>query len=79
MLVVVGLIVGTRLWIIRRIDLPMWGDSYQHAMIAQLLVDHKGLFESWAPYAELTSLNYHFGFHAAAAALGWFWALQLER
>jgi hypothetical protein len=51
MLLVVGLIVGTRLWIIRRMDLPMWGDSYQHTMIAQLLVDHKGLFETWLPYA----------------------------
>ena len=79
MLVVVSLIIGTRLWVIRRLDLPMWGDSYQHTMIAQLIVDHKGLFESWSPYAELTSLNYHFGFHTIVAVYSWITGLSLPQ
>lgn len=79
MLLILGLIVGTRLWAIRRLDLPMWGDSYQHTMIAQLLVDHNGLFENWAPYAELTSLTYHFGFHTLAAVYHWVTRLPLPQ
>jgi hypothetical protein len=59
------------MWAIRQLDLPMWGDSYQHTMIAQLLVDHNGLFESWAPYAELTNLTYHIGYHTLIAVFHW--------
>jgi hypothetical protein len=79
MLLVVSLIIGTRLWVIRRIDLPLWGDSYQHTMIAQLLVDHGGLFQSWEPYAELASLTYHFGFHTFVAVLHWVTRLPLPQ
>jgi hypothetical protein len=46
---------------------PMWGDSYQHTMIAQLLVDNRGLFSSWQPYTELQTFTYHFGFHSLVA------------
>jgi hypothetical protein len=57
----------------------MWGDSYQHSMIAQLLVDNNGLFDTWFPYAELTSLNYHFGFHTVVAAFHWITGLSLPQ
>jgi len=56
---------------VRTIDVPMWGDSYQHTMIAQLMVDNKGLFDSWEPYAPLTSFTYHFGFHSHVAIFEW--------
>ncbi|MFV2043810.1 MAG: hypothetical protein ACC700_11325, partial [Anaerolineales bacterium] len=46
-------------------------DSYQHTMITQLLVDNRGLFDSWEPYAALQTFTYHFGFHAGAAAFSW--------
>jgi hypothetical protein len=61
----------TRYWVIRSIDYPLWGDSYQHTMMAQLLVDHQGLFKSWAPYAEMQSFTYHFGFHSLVAVFHW--------
>ncbi len=77
MLVIVGLIIVTRLWAIRRLDLPLWGDSYQHTMLAQLLVDNQGLFASWAPYAELTNLTYHIGYHTMIAAFHWLTDLPL--
>jgi hypothetical protein len=57
----------------------MWGDSYQHTMIAQLLVDNNGLFNSWAPYAELQTLTYHFGFHTYAAVFHWITRLSLPQ
>jgi hypothetical protein len=71
LVIVLALVFGVRLLVVRTLDAPMWGDSYQHTMIAQLLADNSGLFESWAPYAELESFTYHFGFHSAVAALHW--------
>ena len=65
------LVLGVRIWITRDLVAPMWGDSYQHTMIAQLMVDNGGLFDSWEPYAPLTTLTYHFGFHANVALFHW--------
>ena len=60
-----------RLYVVRDLPTGLWGDSYQHTMIAQLLVDNGGLFESWAPYAPLTTFTYHYGFHANVAFFHW--------
>jgi len=49
----------------------MWGDSYQHTMIAQLLVDHGGLFDSWEPYTPYHGLGVHYGFPVTAALFSW--------
>jgi hypothetical protein len=69
--VVMGLVILTRFWTVRTIEIPLLGDSYQHSMITQLLVDNGGLFTSWQPYADLNTFTYHFGFHTAAAAYAW--------
>ncbi|MFC2054071.1 hypothetical protein ACFLV7_07205 [Chloroflexota bacterium] len=71
LLLVIGLVFAVRFWVIRGLDAPMWGDSYQHTMISQLLVDNNGLFNSWEPYAELTTFTYHFGFHTLVAVFHW--------
>jgi hypothetical protein len=71
LLVTMGLVFGVRLLPVRSLDAPMWGDSYQHTMIAQLIVDNGGLFDSWEPYAPLQTYTYHFGFHAAVAVIHW--------
>jgi hypothetical protein len=75
----VALVVLTRFWAIRSLDLPMWGDSYQHTMIAQLLMDNGGLFTSWQPYAELNTFTYHFGFHSAVAVFDWITHLDITK
>ncbi|RME43034.1 MAG: hypothetical protein D6791_16435, partial [Chloroflexi bacterium] len=49
----------------------MWGDSYHHTLIAQLLADHGGLFQSWEPYVPLRSFTYHFGFHSNVVLFHW--------
>ena len=67
-----ALIFAVRFYVVRSLDVPMWGDSYQHTMVAQLLMDNGGLFSSWEPYARMQSLTYHFGFQTAAAVLAWF-------
>jgi len=65
------LVLAARFWSVRTLDLPMWGDSYHHSLITQLLSDHGGLFDSWAPYAEMQTFTYHFGFHTLSATLGY--------
>lgn len=69
--VLAGLILISRFWAIRNLAIPLWGDSYQHSLISQLLVEQGGLFRSWQPYSELISFSYHFGFHSLAAAFSW--------
>jgi hypothetical protein len=68
---VVLLVVGTRLAIIRNVTIPFWGDSVQHAVIAQRMVEEGGLFDSWLPYANFKTLTIHFGFHSLVALLTW--------
>ncbi|RPH89717.1 MAG: hypothetical protein EHM75_01855, partial [Desulfobacteraceae bacterium] len=67
----VVLIFFIRMYGIRSLKVPLWGDSYQHAVIVQLLLDHAGLFNSWLPYAPYESFTLHFGFHTAAALYAW--------
>ncbi len=71
LLIILALVFGVRLLVIRGLDAPMWGDSYQHTMIAQLLVDHGGLFDSWEPYTPYHGLGVHYGFPTVAALLSW--------
>ncbi len=68
--VIAGLILS-RFWVIRNLELPLWGDSYHHSLIVQLLDDHQGLFKDWLPYAELFGLSYHYGFHAGTVVFKW--------
>ncbi len=68
---VLGLIILVRMWVVRNLSVPLWGDSYHHTVMAQLIVDHGGLFANWQPYADLFSLTYHFGLHSFIAAFHW--------
>jgi hypothetical protein len=70
-LLVILLIVGVRLWVVRGLNIGLWGDSYHHTMITQLMLDNGGLFDSWEPYSRLKSFTYHFGFHANVAFFQW--------
>ncbi len=65
------LVLSVQLFILRGVDAPMLGDSVQHTVIAQLLLDHGGLFDSWQPYAPYSTLTVHYGFHSAVAAFAW--------
>jgi hypothetical protein len=60
-----------RLYAVRDLPAGLWGDSYQHTLIAQLLVDNGGIFASWRPYAPLATFTYHYGFHASVAFFHW--------
>jgi hypothetical protein len=75
-LAVLGLIFFARFWVIRGVEVPLWGDSYQHTMIAQLIADNRGLFDSWQPYEPYKSLTVQYGFSANTAA--WMWLTRMD-
>lgn len=75
LITVVALMV--RLYAIRDLVTGQLGDAYHHTLIAQLLVDNGGLFNSWQPYAPLNSFTYHFGFHAQVAMVHWLTAIPV--
>jgi hypothetical protein len=66
-----GLGLLIRLYVVRDLPVALWGDSYHHTLITQLLLDNRGLFSSWEPYAPLNSFTYHYGFHANSAFVAW--------
>ncbi len=70
------LLLAVRMMAVAEMVAPAWGDSVHHTFIVQLLLDHGGLFQSWEPYAPLTTLTYHFGFHANAAVWAWLTGLD---
>jgi hypothetical protein len=69
--VLIAALVITRLLPIQAMVAPAWGDSVHHTVIVQLILDHGGLFQSWAPYAPLATFSYHFGFHTVMASWAW--------
>lgn len=79
LLVTTGAVAGVRGLAVHGLAVPLWGDSVHHAMIAQLIVDHQGLFRSWEPYAALQTFTYHFGFHAHVAAIAWMTGIATPR
>jgi len=76
---VATLVLGVRIWILRDMVAPRWGDSYQHTMITQLLIDHGGIFDSWEPYVPYAGLTTHFAFHANAAFFHWLTGADASR
>lgn len=80
-LLALGLSVGLliRLYLVRELEIGLFGDALQHTVVAQLIMDNGGLFSSWAPYAPITTLSYHFGFQANAAFFSWLTQIDLPR
>jgi hypothetical protein len=66
-----GLALIVQLYITRDLPTGLWGDSYHHTIIAQLIIDNGGLFSSWQPYAPLVTFTYHYGFHSLVAWFAW--------
>ncbi|NTW00544.1 MAG: hypothetical protein HGA19_04460 [Oscillochloris sp.] len=64
LLLVMIAIIAVRYMVVTDLEIPVWGDSLHHTMIAQLIIDQGGLFRSWEPYASMQSFTYHFGFHS---------------
>jgi hypothetical protein len=72
-------IISTRFWVIRSLPTPLWGDSYHHTIITQLMIDNSGLFNSWHPYTQATTFTYHFGFHGISTVFHWITNIPAEK
>ena len=68
---VCALALFARLWAVRTLAAPLWGDAVQHTFMAQLIAEQGGLFTSWRPYAAFTGLTNQHGFSTNAAV--WMW------
>lgn len=79
LLLLAGGVISLRMWTVRGLTIPLWGDSYQHTMIVQLIVDNGGLFDSWLPYAPLKTFTYHYGFHTTVAFFHWLTRVDMPR
>lgn len=79
LIILLGMVLFTRFYVLRSIDIPLWGDSYQHTLITQLILENGGLFQSWQPYASLEIFTYHFGFHSLAATFSWLTGLSASQ
>jgi hypothetical protein len=69
--IVLAGVILSRFWAIRSLEAPLWGDSVQHSVIAQLILDHGGLFENWMPYTPYQTLTVQYGFPANTAIFSW--------
>jgi hypothetical protein len=78
-IVLMGVAAFGRLWAIRNLDVPLWGDSVQHDAITRLMIANGGLFSSWEPIAPYATLTVHYGFSAAAALFAWLLRISPEQ
>jgi hypothetical protein len=75
--IITGLII---VWVLRHQVAGLGSDSYHHTLITQLIHDHGGLPDNYQPATDqLISFSYHYGYHAALAALMWLsgWGARL--
>lgn len=68
-----------RLYVVKDLQIPMWGDSYQHTVIAQLIQERGQVPSDYAPYADLERFTYHFGFHTVTAFFAWIAGIETHR
>lgn len=72
MLAVVVATAALRVWQVRGVVWPLWGDAVNHTAAVALFLQQQGLPSDWGAYIPTsTTFSYHFGFHAWAAAVSW--------
>jgi hypothetical protein len=71
LIILLSLIFFSRFWAVRGLNIPMWNDSLHHTEITQLILENRGLFSSWLPYAAYKTFSMHYGFPLGAALLAW--------
>jgi len=68
---------AVRLIMVRDLSAPPWVDSVHHALITRLIEDHGGYPPTYQPYLDLTTANYHSGYHSLMVAFHWLSGLEL--
>ena len=62
------LTLATRLAVVRDLALPAWVDAVHHTYITRLLMEQGRVPPDYRPLLDVGAFDYHFGFHAIAAA-----------
>lgn len=70
---------AVRLAMVRDLAGPAWVDSVHHALITRLILTEGGLPDTYAPFLQVSTINYHTGFHSLLAAFIWLTGLQIEQ
>ncbi len=68
---------GVRLAMTRDLSAPAWVDPVHHATIARLITEQGKLPDTYTPYVQSNTSNYHPGFHSATAVLHWLSGLEI--
>ncbi len=68
---------GVRLAMVRDLAAPPWVDSVHHAMITRLIVEQGAFPNSYAPFLNIETANYHAGFHSDVAVFHWLSGMEI--
>jgi hypothetical protein len=67
-----------RLVMVRDLSAPAWVDSVHHALLGKLVVMNGGIPESYTPFVDIGTSNYHPGFHVTLAIFQWLSQLDIS-
>ena len=66
-----------RVAMVRDLSAPAWVDSVHHGLITRLILEGGGFPRTYSPYIDISSAQYHAGFHSLLAAFAWLTDLEL--
>ena len=70
---------AVRLVMIRDLAGPAWVDSVHHALLGRMVMEQGGFPHTYAPYLQVSTTNYHVGFHSLLATFTWLSGLSLAQ
>ncbi len=71
LLLLTAITLAARLYAVRELHIPLFGDSRHHTLMVQLILEQGGVPTTYRPYEPVDSFTYHFGFHTLAAVWAW--------
>jgi hypothetical protein len=66
-----------RIAMVRDLSAPPWVDSIHHGVITRLIMQDGGFPRTYAPFIDISSAEYHAGFHSLLASFLWLSDLPL--
>jgi hypothetical protein len=69
--ILLSILFAISIWGVRNEVAGLGSDSYHHTFFTQMIIDQGRLPGDYGPFYPILTFTYHYGFHAAAAVLGW--------
>ena len=70
---------AVRLAMIRDLAGPAWVDSVHHALLGRMIMEQGGFPTTYTPYLQISTTNYHVGYHSVLATFAWLSGLDLAQ